>query len=354
MRSLILLCLVGLAVATDPFMEFVKLHKKEYKSGAELALRRSIFEANYADITAHNKRYDEGEVTWWRKVTPYSDLTQEEFAAAFSSGLPAYDVDTVMEDHIDQAYADMLEERRFEAAPDEWNWVQQGGVSSVKNQGQCGSCADFAVVAIIESCFWLQRGVMFDDLSEQHLMDCAYNHYYNDNEGSWGAFGCDGAWPVAYMDWVVNYNSGKIQTESSYPYEAVTRSCRQSSSGNFNGGTVTGMYNKWNTNEADMKELVYLNPVTTSILASYLGDYGGGIYNDPRCCEQISDPQCKWNLNHEVTVVGYGRESGTDYWLIKNSWDTWFGENGYFKIIRGRGHCGVGSLHYTSAYCSAS
>merc|ERR1712107_809642 len=221
------------------------------------------------------------------------------------------------------------------SAPDSWSWVQQGGISSIKNQGQCGSCAAFATVAILETCFWQQRGVMFDDLSEQHIVDCALNHYYHDSEGSWGAFGCDGAWPPAYMDWLVDNNNGKIQTEASYPYTAKDGHCRPASNGDFAYGSVTGQYNLWNTNERDMKELVYINPVTTSIQASWLSDYNGGIYDDSRCCEQATDPQCKYNLNHEVTIVGYGNQGGIDYWLVKNSWATWFGENGYFKTSVG-------------------
>ena len=79
-------------------------------------------------------------------------------------------------------------------------------------------------------------------------------------------------------------NYGNIQTEAAYPYTAKDGAC--SCSGNCNGdfanGVVTGMYNLWNTNEADMKELVYINPVTTSIQASWLGDYKHGIYDDDR------------------------------------------------------------------------
>ena len=67
-------------------------------------------------------------------------------------------------------------------APDEWSWVQQGGVSSIKNQKSCGSCAAFATIATFESCMWLATGVMEDDLSEQHMMDCAYNHMFYDDE----------------------------------------------------------------------------------------------------------------------------------------------------------------------------
>ena len=87
------------------------------------------------------------------------------------------------------------------------------------------------------------------------------------------------------------------------------------------------------------------------IQADYLGDYSHGVYDDSRCCDQQTDTSCKYNLYHEITVVGYGSEQGTDFWLVKNSWGDWFGEEGYFKIKRGTGHCGIGSQHFMSPYC---
>ena len=94
------------------------------------------------------------------------------------------------------------------------------------------------------------------------------------------------------------------------------------------------------------------SPHLTSLQASYFGDYGGGIFDDYRCCEAVSDPDCIWTLNHEVTVVGYGNQGGVDYWLVKNSWGTGFGESGYIKIKRGTGHCGIGMQHVIQPYCS--
>merc|ERR1719297_628730 len=98
---------------------------------------------------------------------------------------------------------------------------------------------------------------------------------------------------------------------------------------------MTGLWNKWHTTEDEMKELVFQAPVATTVYASYFGDYGGGVYEDSRCCEADSDPNCIWTLNHEVAVIGYGHESGKDYWLVKNSWGKWWGDNGYIKIKRG-------------------
>ena len=53
-----------------------------------------------------------------------------------------------------------------------------------------------------------------------------------------------------------------------------------------------------------------------------------------------------------MTVVGYGSQGGVDYWLVKNSWGTGFGESGYIKIKRGTGHCGIGMQHVIQPYCS--
>merc|ERR1712136_74281 len=109
-----------------------------------------------------------------------------------------------------------------------------------------------------DSCMWMAPNSLYDDLSEQHLMDCANGHFSYDDEGSWGAFGCDGAWPQAYYDWVIKQNDGRLEKEDCAPYQAKDRTC---------------------------------------------------VDDDSRCCDADSDPNCIWTLNHEVTVIGYGHES---------------------------------------------
>merc|ERR1712198_128401 len=207
----------------------------------------------------HNQEYEEGKVSWWKKVTEYYDMTHEEWMNHMKLEMPPMD-ESIMFDSL------------------------------------------------------------YDDLSEQHLMDCANGHFSYDDEGSWGAFGCDGAWPQAYYDWVIKQNDGRLEKEDCAPYQAKDRTCVDDDSCNYMGAHMTGFWTQWNTTEDEMKELVFQAPVATTVYASYFGDYGGGVYEDSRCCEADSDPNCIWTLNHEVTVIGYGHESGKDYWLVKNSW----------------------------------
>ena len=63
--------------------------------------------------------------------------------------------------------------------------------------------------------------------------------------------------------------------------------------------------------------------------------YSGGIY---------SDVGCGTKLDHGVNLVGYGSENGKDYWILRNSWGTTWGENGYMRILRGKNICGLSQM----------
>jgi len=356
MRFLVVVALacVASASALDSFHSYSKQFTKGYKSVEEYKLRRSIFETNLAKMVEHNKRYAAGEETWWMKVHEDMDLTNEEFMAKRTGGIPQYDNNTVFSNSLDSRILAKL--AKLPKAPRDFDWTTQGKVTSVKNQGQCGSCAAFSMLGSIESCFKINKADSVDDLSEQHILDCAYNHYVNDQYGSWGAFGCDGAWPVAYVDWMQNHGYNK--EEYAYPYvsgsSGTTYQCQSGSNGDHTQARVTGYYNKWYMNEMEMEQVVMINPVSTSLqVTDNWGSYGGGVMNDRACCDAAYDSNCVYNLNHAILVVGYGHDSasGLDYWLIKNSWGTRWGSSGYLKLKKGTGHCGVGSLHQTIPYC---
>merc|ERR1719342_1919910 len=128
MRSLaIILAVVGVALASEgSFLNFAKTFNK----------RREIFVERYNDMVRHNQEYEEGKVTWWRKVTKHYDLTMEEIEAELNLGLMP-----VEKDYMPTKVDEEMEARiaRMEA-PDSWSWKDQGGVSSIKDQASCGSC----------------------------------------------------------------------------------------------------------------------------------------------------------------------------------------------------------------------
>ena len=64
-------------------------------------------------------------------------------------------------------------------------------------------------------------------------------------------------------------------------------------------------------------------------------NYESGVYSNPQCQQ---DPE---HVNHAVLIVGYGSENGKNFWIVKNSWNASWGEEGYFKILRGNNECGL-------------
>jgi len=350
MRFLIAFALLGCALASEEaFFGFTTQFGKSYRNAGEMMKRQAIFAANYENMLEHNRRFAAGEETWSQKMHEDMDLAAHEFVAKKAGGLPHYDAETVFTNTLDERI-EMALAAQGERAKD-FSWVTSGKVSSVKDQGQCGSCAAFAAMGAIESCTAISAGKMANDLSEQHILDCAYNHVVNDASGSWGAYGCDGAWPQAYIDWITGENT-YLQEESGYPYTSGRSgdvgACNPSSSNYNKDFMVSGMQNKWFTDEDDMEGLITMNPIITAVqVTNGWGGYNGGILDASDCCNAATDSSCVYNLNHAVLVVGYG----SNYWLVKNSWGTRWGENGFFKIKRGTGHCGIGSLHQTVPYC---
>merc|ERR1712048_1371042 len=87
------------------------------------------------------------------------------------------------------------------------------------------------------------------------------------------AFGCDGAWPNAYWDWIQGqYN----QEESGYPYFSGRTgdigSCKPVNSNAHSATYVTGFQNSWYTDEMDMENLLMINPVATAVSLPTTGE----------------------------------------------------------------------------------
>ena len=192
----------------------------------------------------------------------------------------------------------------------------------VKDQGICGSCWAFSATSTVEyyNCKRFQR---LARLSEQNLVDC------NDvNNNCFGGF-YTGAW-----DYIRNLGQCR---ESTYAYESgesgLPESCKRSI---CNIGGYVRSYKAIESDAVAMADIVAnVGPISVAIdasLSSY-DFYSSGVYRDPKCTK---------NVNHAMVIVGYGKTSdGIDYWIVRNSWGKWWGEEGYMLIERGVNMCGI-------------
>jgi len=210
------------------------------------------------------------------------------------------------------------------SAPASIDWRTKGAVNPVKDQGSCGSCWTFGSIGAVEGAWYIQNGQLLR-LSEQQIVDCAWIV----NQG------CNGGYAQWAYQWMIN--NGGLALENGYGYLAQNSWCKayDKSSGVY----VTGYKNVTSGDENGLKEAVALGPVAIAIDAAHLSFrfYAEGVYYEPECKNGEDD------LDHEVLAVGYGTTSdGQDYWIVKNSWSTYWGDEGYIRMARNKGNnCGV-------------
>merc|ERR1719290_328857 len=212
-----------------------------------------------------------------------------------------------------------------QAVPAKVDWRPKGYVTPVKDQKQCGSCWAFSATGSLEGQNFKKTGKLVS-LSEQNIMDCSVP------EGNHGCFG--GIMDKAF-EYVIKNNG--VDTESSYPYEAVNgKECK------FNkdniGATMSSYHDIPQNSEADLQKAVAtIGPISVAIDASQptFHFYKEGIYHDKKCSST--------HLDHGVLAVGYGaEENGKSYWLVKNSWNTSWGMKGYIKMAKDKHNaCGI-------------
>lgn len=293
--------------ATD-FDSFASQFGKTY-SAEEYDMRKSVFEFNLKRIDWLNSLNDGATYA----VNEFADMTEDEFRSSHL-GL-VYNASAL--DH-----APLAAELDVSAAPDSVDWVSKGAVTPVKNQGQCGSCWSFSATGDMEGAHFLATKKLVS-LSEEQFVDCDKVDH-----------GCQGGLPSNAYDYAIK--AGGVDSESSYAYRGVGGTCKFSKS---NVVAKIASWEKVSTDEDQIAAYVATNgPVSIGINAGPMQMYGGGI----------ADP---WNifcnpkkLDHGVLIVGYGEENGKKYWKIKNSWGTGWGEQGYYRVVRGKGKCGLNTM----------
>jgi len=324
---LLTIVLVNLALSTayfdfdkewEAFKE--KHHKKTSRSKAELEKRKQIFKENLDKINEHNaknKGYSLG-------ITKFTDWTEEEFNSMLRpANVPEPEITTELKP-LKAGQKFKLAERSDDAEiPDFWDWREQGKVTPVKDQNPCSSCWAFGATAAIESLILIQYNQTYI-LSEQNLMDCV-----NDTYGRAYPTCQYGGWPAWAYKYIMDH--GGYALDAQYPYIRETQECKQDIR---RYADISGFIKITPGDEEEMKKIVYLNgPISVDVDARGFGYLKDGIYEWEGCATEQG--------NHIVTIVGYGSQDGRDYWIIKNSWGSDWGENGFGKIIRGKNMCAI-------------
>jgi len=221
-------------------------------------------------------------------------------------------------------------------APPFWDWRSVNGTdwtTSVKDQLQdvCGSCWAFGALGSLEAMvkIWNDDPTADVDLSEQYMLSCSSG-------------GCDGWYWFNTLYWLKN--NGAIP-ESCLPYEADDTVPCEAKCEDWRDSLVgiDGYKAVSSDVESIQNALVQYGPLPTTmdVYADFYPNYTGGVYRHT---------YGEYIWGHIVTIVGYDNTWGGDgegYWIVKNSWGTAWGEDGWFRIAYGECDLEKGVHYYT-------
>jgi len=316
MKILVLAVVLVVVAATSEveyqqaFTDWMVAQGKSY-AAEEFFYRYEVFRSNMDIVNEHNA----GNTSYQMELNKFADLTIGEFKNTYLGYKPELRLH-----QREKVATTWLYDVKAGAYPTgSLDWTQKGAVTGVKDQGQCGSCWAFSTTGNMEGTIYLKHGVL-TSLSEQQLVDCA---------GSYGNMGCNGG----LMDRAFRYaEKNGLCSEAAYPYTAKDGTCK-SSSCTMQPYTMLSTFTDVATNENALGAADDIEPISVAIEADQAGFqmYKSGVF----------DGVCGKALDHGVLLVGYGTDSGTDYWKVKNSWGTSWGEAGYIRMIRNTDECGI-------------
>jgi C1A family cysteine protease len=297
--------------AHSAFRAFTRTYGKKYNHMDEYNRRLLQHTRNMEYVNSHNKRSDK---TFTLKINHMGDLHQDEMRMR-KGLLGKPDLSGAKFVHTADPNVQI---------PPSVDWRTQNLVSPVKDQGICGSCWSFSTTGALEGQYAKANGEMII-LSQQFLVDCAWN----------GNEGCDGG----FQNLAYNYiqAAGGCPTAVSYgEYKMVNEMCHYNND-STTAVQISGFNAIQSGNETALAQAsAVAGPIAISIDAGHMAFvfYDSGVYYNANCSST--------NLDHAVLLIGYGTLNGSDYWLVKNSWSTFWGDYGYVMMARNRdNNCGV-------------
>lgn len=322
MKSIAILAVVGILAATllvgfqsssdemeIMYQNYINEYGKTYNNAHEYEMRFNIFKSNVEWINAHN--LEEGH-TYEVGINQFSDWTNEEYRR-----LLGYKADPIPY----KCDGPLIKDQKPTGTSKDW--VADGAVNKVQNQGSCGSCWSFGTVGAIEGAHFIATGQLLK-FSEQEFVDCCHD----------SCSGCNGGFQNRALIWA---ETNKLCTESEYTYTAKAGTCQQSKC------THQGPSYCQTIQDSQPNSLFYaLEKVPVSLTvdagSSVFQSYKSGVLNSKSCTTY---------LNHAVLGVGFGVDpTGGQFVKIKNSWGASWGENGYIRVSTSTastpyGYCGI-------------
>ncbi len=334
MRTSFLVSFLSLCVASASgslftrFQDWAKTHSIDISD----SLIQSRIYSNWLSNDKYISEVNSMNLTYTLGHNAFSGYSSEEFAT-----LMGFNSDRVKSTGLRgliQGESDLT------ALPTSIDWRSKGVVNPIQDQGQCGSCWAFSTIQAVESASAIKYGTL-PKLSEQELVDC-------DNLSNGGRdHGCNGGLMDNAFNWIGKNNG--VCSESAYPYTSgVTKTsgtCAMKSCTNVAHTDVTNHVDVQTNSDNAMMTALAQQPVSVAIEADQRAFqlYSSGVFTSA----------CGTNLDHGVGLVGYGTMSGTDYYILRNSWGTSWGVSGYMYLGRGNdpatgkpynggaGQCGV-------------
>jgi cathepsin L len=307
--ALLLLGVVAVSALSEleyqrEFTNWIAENDKSY-AHEEFFMRYNTFKSNLDWITANNAANKSYTVA----MNKFGDMSTEEFGKTMCGYKPQMRASARFPSEVP----------RSDFVGDSLDWRQKGAVTGVKDQGQCGSCWAFSATGAIEGAYQIAKGAL-NSVAEQQLVDCA---------GAQGNQGCNGGLMDYAFDYVIKNNG--IGSEASYKYTARDGTCKKVPS----VSTISAYKDVAEGDEDALMEAVKMQPVAIAIEADQacFQFYHSGV---------LDDASCGTNLDHGVLLVGFDTNSaGKDYWIVKNSWGTSWGAQGYILFVRGKNQCGL-------------
>jgi hypothetical protein len=332
----------------DRFLDWAQRHGKSYATAADREAAFANFRAALRRVREINQVQGS---TWWADTTRLSDRSPEELRRTLLRPVdPEYLARRARELELGRHSACPLGARTCAvesilpppAAAVDWRALSR--VTPVRDQGGCGACWAFAGTSLVESAYLKATNATAAQaaalhLSEQQLVSCS--------KAAQGfmSLGCTGGYAWDALNYVIHYN---LTTAAAWPYSGTDEPCAfapQHPASVTYGNAVR---------PAQWSSTLTVPPTRDAMLAAvaaYPGGvavgfqvdsdfywYGGGVFPSASACGSYID--------HYLVVVGYNLTAPVPYWIVKNSWSTGWGEQGYARLGMQPEPCGIYNFSY--------